>query len=193
MPEYPYDAIREVLFNAIVHRVYETTPITVRIYEDRIEIWNIGELPQQLTPEALKVKHDSFPRNKLLADVFYKGGHIEAWGRGTIKVIEECEKHGLLEPLIEERNGGVSVTIFKDIYNEKYLSHLDINERQNKAVQYVKKNGKITNAVYREVYEITDRTALRDIEELVDLKILKKEGAGRSTKYLIDVSGYKGR
>lgn len=192
-PEYPYEAIREVLFNSIVHRVYESTPITVRIYDDRMEIWNLGELPRQLTPKDLKGKHDSFPRNELLADVFYKGGHIEAWGRGTIKVIEECEKHGLLEPLIEERNGGVSVTIFKDIYNEKYLSHLDINDRQKKAIQYVKENGGITNAVYRDEYEVTDRTALRDIEELVDLNILKKEGAGRSTKYLIDVSGYKGR
>ncbi|MGB0787954.1 MAG: RNA-binding domain-containing protein, partial [Marinirhabdus sp.] len=67
-PEYPYAAIREVLFNAIVHRVYELTPITVRIYEDRVEVWNFGELPQQLTPKDLKEKHDSFPRNKLLAD-----------------------------------------------------------------------------------------------------------------------------
>ncbi|MGB0949301.1 MAG: ATP-binding protein, partial [Marinirhabdus sp.] len=192
-PEYPYAAIREVLFNAIVHRVYELTPITVRIYEDRVEVWNFGELPQQLTPKDLKEKHDSFPRNKLLADVFYKGGHIEAWGRGTIKVIEECEKYGLSEPLIEERNGGVSVTIFKDIYNKKYISHLDINVRQKKAIQYVKENGGITNAVYREEYKVTDRTAHRDIEELVDLSILKKEGAGRATKYLIDVSGYKGR
>lgn len=193
IPEYPYEAIREVLFNAIVHRVYESTPITIRIYEDRIEIWNIGELPEQLTPEALKEKHDSFPRNKLLADVFYKGGHIEAWGRGTIKVIEECEKHGLIEPLIEERNGGVSITIFKDIYNEKYLSNLDINDRQKKAVQYIKENGFMTNTIYRDLYEVTDRTALRDIEELMKLFILKKIGAGRSTQYVIDVLGYKGK
>ncbi|MGB0788604.1 MAG: hypothetical protein ACPGQR_03625, partial [Marinirhabdus sp.] len=78
-------------------------------------------------------------------------------------------------------------------YNKKYISHLDINVRQKKAIQYVKENGGITNAVYREEYKVTDRTAHRDIEELVDLSILKKEGAGRATKYLIDVSGYKGR
>lgn len=191
--EYPYDAIREVLFNAIVHRVYEVNPISVRIYEDRLEIWNIGKLPIQLTLEDLKKKHESFPRNNLLADVFYKGGHIEAWGRGTLKVIEECQKHGLLEPLIEEKNGGVSVTIFKDIYNNKYFSRLALNDRQKKAIQYVKEQGEITNAAYRDQYGITDRTALRDIEELVELNIFKKEGAGRATKYLIDVSGYKGR
>jgi len=192
-PEYPYEAIREMLFNAIVHRVYESTPITVRMYEDRMEVWNFGELPKQLTPEALKEKHDSFPRNKLLADVFYKGGHIEAWGRGTIKIFQECKKHGLVEPLIEERSGGVSITIFKDIYNDKYLSGLDISERQKIAIKAVKKAGHITNSEYRALFDITDRTALRDIEELIDMSILKKEGAGRATQYSIDVSGYKGK
>lgn len=192
-PEYPYEAIREMLFNAIVHRVYESTPITVRMYEDRMEVWNFGELPRQLNPEALREKHDSFPRNKLLADVFYKGGHIEAWGRGTIKIIQECKKHGLVEPLIEERSGGVSVTLFKEIYNETYLSRLDINDRQKEAIRIARKVGYVTNSEYRALFDITDRTALRDIEELIAMSILKKEGAGRSTQYSIDVHGYKGR
>lgn len=108
-------------------------------------------------------------------------------------MIEECSKHGLIEPLIEERNGGVSVTIFKDIYNDKYLSYLDINERQKEAIQALKLLVEITNSEYRDMFNVADRTALRDIEELIELSIFKKEGAGRATKYLIDVSGYKGR
>lgn len=105
-PEYPFEALREVLFNSIVHRSYDITPIIIRIYEDRITVWNIGGLPEQLSLADLKKEHSSYPRNKLLANAFYKGGHIESWGRGTLKIIEECKKHGLIEPVIQEQGGG---------------------------------------------------------------------------------------
>ncbi len=188
-PEYPFEAIRELLFNAIIHKRYNTAPITVRVFDDRIEISNIGMLPIELTPEDLKMPHNSFPRNKLMASVFYKGGHIEAWGRGTLKVIDECKKHGLPEPLIEEKSGGLWVTIFKDIYNEKYLSKLDINDRQKQAIQFVKNNEYITSTIYEREYKITRRTAIRDLEKLMEIKILKKDGSGKSTRYIIDVNG----
>ena len=190
-PEYPYDAVREVLFNAIIHREYRTTPITVRIYDDRLTIWNIGTLPIGITPEDLKKEHNSHPRNDLMANVFYKGGHIEAWGRGTIKVVDECLKYGLLEPLIEEKQGGVSVTIFKDIYDEKYLSKLDINARQKEAINHIKENNHITSNLYQEKFNVSKRTAIRDIEELMELNLIKKEGSGKNTKYVIDITGYK--
>ena len=54
-PEYHYEAIREVLFNAIIHRKYSSSPITIRIYDDRMEVWNMGNLPENLTVEKLKV------------------------------------------------------------------------------------------------------------------------------------------
>lgn len=139
----------------------------------------------------MKKEHNSYPRNKLLANVFYKGGHIESWGRGTLKIIEECKKHGLIEPVIQEQGGGVSVTIFKDIYNEKYLSKLDLNDRQKVTIKAVKKAGHITNSEYRALFGIADRTVLRDVDELIKLSIFKKEGEGRTTKYVIDSSGYK--
>ena len=190
-PEYPYDAIREILFNAIIHKKYGISPITVKVYNDRISISNFGELPESLTLDDLWKDHRSIPRNRLMANVFYKGGHIEAWGRGTLKIIEECKNYGLLEPLIEERQGGVTVTLFKDIYNEHYLSKLDLNERQVKAIRYIKENKVITNKTYREMFDITDRTVLRDIEELVEFKMFKKIGNGRATKYVINVEGYE--
>ncbi len=192
-PEYPFEAIRELLFNAIIHKKYNITPITVRVYDDRISICNVGILPEELTLEDLKKPHESYPRNKLMAKTFYKGGHIESWGRGTIKVIEECEKHGLPEPLIEERSGGIWVTIFKDIYSDKYLSNLDLNERQRKAVNYLKSKGEITSSIYSELYDVTDRTALRDLKELIDLNIIKKQGDRKTAKYLIDVQGYNAK
>lgn len=188
---YPYKAIREILFNAIIHKTYDSTPINIRIYEDRIRIWNIGKLPEQLTIEDLKTEHDSIPRNRLMANTFYKAGLIETWGRGTITIIEECKKHGLLEPLIEEKQGGIAVTIFSDIYNEKFLSKFDLNDRQQKAIEYIKKNRSITSGVYQEIYEVSKATTRRDILELLGLKIIKAKGEGKLTEYLIDIDGYK--
>lgn len=182
-PEFPYKAIREILFNAIMHRKYETTPITVRLYDDRIVIWNIGTLSKKLSFDDLKKEHNSFPRNPLMAEAFYKAGYIEAWGRGTLTIIEECKKYGLLEPLIEERTGGVVVTLFKDKANPEFLATLDLNERQLKVVEYIKNEGAITTRKYQEIFDITNRTALRDLNELIELEILIKTGINKNTKY----------
>jgi ATP-dependent DNA helicase RecG len=154
-------------------------------------IWNHGELPDGLTIEKLKEKHLSQPRNKLLASVFYKAGYIETWGRGTLKIIEECKKHGLPEPKIEMFSGGFGITIFKEIYNEDYLEKLDLNDRQKKAIIYIKENESITNSIYREMFDIAHQTAIRDFDELIKLKMISKTGEGRGTKYVINVDGYK--
>ena len=119
--EYPYDAIREILLNAIVHRQYlGGSPIQISIYDEKMMIWNYGTLPQKLTIEDLKHKHISLPRNPLLADIFFKGGLIESWGRGTLKIISECKSVGLPEPEIKEMNGGIAVTIYK-VFIEKII------------------------------------------------------------------------
>ncbi|WP_299223823.1 ATP-binding protein [uncultured Psychroserpens sp.] len=190
-PEYPFDAVREALHNALVHRVYESTPIQISIYDDRIIFWNQGELPDALSEDDLKKKHVSFPRNPNVAEAFFHAGFIESWGRGTLKIIEECFDAGLPEPRIEETSGGVSVTLFKEIFPDSYLATLDINERQKIAIKSLRKSEYITNSEYRALFDITDRTALRDIEELIELSIFKKEGDGRGTRYVIDSNGYR--
>jgi ATP-dependent DNA helicase RecG len=181
--EYPYPAIREILLNAITHRVYQTTPITVRIYSDRLEIWNLGALPKELSTEDLKQTHSSYPRNPLIAQVFYKGGLIESWGRGTIKILEECKKHDLPEPEIKEVGGGVQVILYKNKTNPEFLMSLGLNDRQLLAIEYVKKNKVITSGVYQELTYITERTATRDLNVLTDLKVFKKVGYKKGTKY----------
>ncbi len=183
--EYPSDAIREALFNAMVHRVYEAAPIQISVYDDRIVFWNQGTLPEQLTIQDLKAKHSSFPRNPLIADVFFKAGFIESWGRGTLKIIDECSKAGLPEPKIEEITGGILVTLFKDKTNEDYLKRLDVSDNQKEAIRYLKNNFSITNSKYQELFEVSDRTALRHLDELTKLGILKKVGEKKGTIYTL--------
>jgi ATP-dependent DNA helicase RecG len=185
--EYPYAAIREVILNAIAHRDYMGAPIQISVYDDKITVWNEVSLPENMTIEDLKKKHSSRPHNQKVASAFFKGGLIEAWGRGTIKIINECKAAGLPEPLIENASGGISVTLFKNIITEEYLTDKGLNERQIKAVLFVKEKGKITNSIYREMFEITEKTAFRDLEKLIKLNFLKKEGEKKGTYYKLNV------
>ncbi len=80
--ELPYDALRETVLNAIIHRNYLTTStVQIRIYDDELMVMNEGILPDDINIEVLKRDHLSKPRNTLLADVFYKSGFSESWGR----------------------------------------------------------------------------------------------------------------
>jgi ATP-dependent DNA helicase RecG len=76
--EYPVAALREMLLNALVHKNYSGAQIQLRVYDDKISIWNEGTLPEGLSFEALKRQHPSRPRNPLIADVCFKGGFIDA-------------------------------------------------------------------------------------------------------------------
>ncbi|MFD3002626.1 ATP-binding protein [Pontibacter toksunensis] len=182
--EYPFEALREILLNAIVHRTYTTAPIQVSVYNDRLIVWNEGTLPDNLSIEDLKRKHPSLPKNPVLADVCFKGGLIEAWGRGTVKIMEECRRSGLPEPRIETVAGGISVTLFKDIYTEELLKGRGLNERQVNALLHWKSEGKIQNSWYKEKFSIADRTALRYLTELVDKGLLVKVGEKKATVYI---------
>ncbi len=179
--EYPVDAVREMILNALVHRNYLGAQTQLRIDEHTLSIWNDGNLPDGITEEDLKRSHASKPRNPLIADVCFKAGYIDAWGRGTIRILETCNEFGLPEPDMTEFQGGFKVTLFKDRYSDKQLRKLGLNERQIKAVKYVKENAQITNADYQNIFGVARRTATRDLNELVEKGILKsseKKGAG---------------
>ncbi len=179
--EYPEPALREAIFNAIVHKDYKGSTIQLSVYNDRLSLWNPGTLPDELNIEMLKGKHPSHPRNKNIAEVFFKAGYIEAWGRGISMMMDTCRKAGLPEPTIEEVAGGMQITFLKDMFSEDYLKRRGLNERQVKAVEYVKKNGKITNKDYQKINDCSRNTASGDLGNLVEEKILKPsdvKGAG---------------
>lgn len=181
--EYPYEAIREAILNAIVHRDYMGAPTQIRVYDNKLIIWNDGKLPEELSFDDLRKQHSSKPHNPILASAFFKGGLIESWGRGTLKIINECVKAGLPEPIIENNSGGISVTIFK----KKEISFFGLNERQLKAVDFIKEKGSITNSEYQKLNEVSKATATRDLTELVEKhKLLKRSGeVGAGTNYVL--------
>jgi len=179
--EYPEDALREAILNAIIHKDYSSTYIFLRVYPDKLTLFNPGRLPEGYDIERLKREHTSKPRNRHIADVFFKAGLIESWGRGLNRIIDYCVAAGLPEPIIQEQEDGVHVTFLKDIYTEAYLKKIPLNERQIKAVLYLKVNSKLTNAIYQQLNQTTRNTATRDLQNLVARKIIissTKKGAG---------------
>ncbi len=109
--EYPVDALREMLLNALVHRNYLGSMTQMRVYDDRLTLWNAGTLPDELSIEKLFLSHESIPRNPLLAEVCYKAGYIDSWGRGVEKIVRSCNDAGLPEPRFAERSGGMLVEL----------------------------------------------------------------------------------
>ena len=111
--EYPVAALREMLLNALVHRDYLGSMTQIKVLDDRLSIWNAGRLPEELTIELLFQTHESVPRNPLIAEVCYRAGYIDSWGRGIEKIAEACKQTGLAGPSIVERTGGIAIELAK--------------------------------------------------------------------------------
>ncbi len=182
--EYPLEAIREAITNALCHRDYEiSSNVQVRIFDDRMEIWGCGNLPKSLHVEDLKKKHNSVLRNPLLAKGFFLIKYIEHWGTGTNRIIKECVQHGLPEPLFEIFSGNVVVTLRKFRINDEDIK--DLNERQKKAIEFIQQKGRITSREYCQVNEVVKDTANRDIQEMVKKGLLATEGTGKKIRYVL--------
>jgi len=181
--EYPKEAIREALLNAIAHKDYSGfTPIQIRVYQNKIMIWNQGHLPTEWTVENLLKNHSSRPYNPDIANALFRSGYIESWGRGIAKMIELCEQNNQPKPLFEVGSSDFWVVFRKDIYTAEQLEILGLTERQIKAVLLAKKQGKITNSDYQATNKVSKRTATNDLTELVErynlLEKIGKAGAG---------------
>jgi len=187
--EYPVAAIREMILNALVHRNYLGAQTQIRLYESHFSVWNDGGLPEGITEEDLKKVHRSKPRNPLIADVCFKGGYIESWGRGTIKILEACREANLPEPDLKEEQGGFLSKIYKDRFTEDQLKKIGLNERQIEAIIYTKKYGKITNSDYQKLCNVSERTALRDLDDLINRDVFKKKGEKKGTYYELSDGG----
>lgn len=185
--EIPEFVIREAIVNAVAHRDYNSSAsVQVNVFIDRIEIWNPGKLPPQLTVELLKKPHPSFPHNPLLCEPFYLARYIERAGSGTIEMIKQCRKNNLPEPDFMQKMGHFITVLWKDIFTEKYLTQLGLTGRQIKAVKYVKEKGKITNKEYKELTGISKPMSSIDLRELVDKNVFEKLGkTGRGTEYIL--------
>ena len=158
--------------------------LEVRLFADRLEIWNPGTLPGTLTLDALRDDHPSVPNNPLIAESLYLTRYIERVGSGTQTMIELCREAGLPEPQFEQRSGSFVTTLWRDWLTPKVLAGYKLNERQMKVINYLKINKEITNREYQELTGAISQTALRDLKDMMALGLVDKVGTtGRSTRY----------
>jgi predicted HTH transcriptional regulator len=184
--ELPRDAVAEAIVNAVAHRDYASNAsVQVMLFADRLEVWNPGELPTSLTPDLLRVPHPSIPRNPLLAEPLFLVRYIEKAGTGTLEMINLCAQAGLPSPDFRQDGGQFVQTLWRDWLTDAVMDELSLNDRQRKAVAFVKTNGRITNTEYQRVTGATRKTSTRDLADLVERHILQRVGALKATHYVI--------
>ncbi|PIP72241.1 MAG: AAA family ATPase, partial [Nitrospinae bacterium CG22_combo_CG10-13_8_21_14_all_47_10] len=185
--EIPIFAIQEAIVNALAHRNYNVTSgVQVMVFSDRLEIWNSGSLPPELGVEDLRKPHTSYPANPFLANALYFADYIQKMGSGTLEMIEQCRAQNAPDPeFVLIRNVEFRTILPRDMFTADALTNMGLNERQIKAVTYVKEKGRITNREYRQLNNISDEGARRDLSVLLEKKIFRTQGRGRSSSYIL--------
>jgi ATP-dependent DNA helicase RecG len=154
--------------------------------DNKFTLWNHGTLPEGITLDKLIKPHSFYPRNPILAEACFRGGYIDSWGSGIMKIVSSCKSAGLPTPALEEDGGGFIVKLFKDRFSQEELQQLGLSDRQIKAIHYLKEKGRISNKEYQEINKVSKRTATNDLSELVETyKIIQQLGASVETYYEI--------
>ncbi len=179
-----YEYPREALLNAVAHKDYSGgAPIQIKVYKDRIMIWNDAQLPENWTIQNLLKRHSSKPYNPDIANTLFRSGYIESWGRGIEKMMNYCKEARIPVPNYFFDASDFLVEFRKDIYHEEYLVDLGLNERQIEALLFFKSSRVITSSEYQAKFEISERTARYDLVNLVEKQLLLKIGDKKSTRY----------
>lgn len=183
---YPVAAVREMLLNALVHRTYMGSMIQIRVYDNKLTLWNEGNLPEGMTIESLKLHHVSRPRNPLIADVCFKAGYIDSWGRGTIKIFEACKEAGLPEPEITSLDGGILVTLYNDLLVNQggqisgqisgQIGGQIFTERQIEIYNLILENNRITRKELADQLGIAESAIQKHIKTLTNAKVMNRVG-----------------
>jgi len=191
--DYPPEAVREALLNAIVHRDYAFSGSTlISIFEDRIEFVTIGGLVKGITLEDVKLGV-SVLRNQHLANIFYRLRLIEAYGTGILKINESYDEH-TVKPVIETTNNAFKITLPNSNYqveNQGSLStgkaNSSISGKKDARIATILKlcqdQGSIVRTDVEKALGVSQATAILLLRGLVDDGVLVKKGKGRNLRY----------
>ena len=169
--EIPKEALREILYNAIAHKDYAGPDIQMHVYDDHIEVWNEGELPEGYTEDTLMGRHSSKPRNRNIANAMFKAGFIDTWGRGYMKIREGFEAAELPMPRVQNFCGGVEVTVQRT----KFMKMMHISDNVTRDVAedvadgYTERQLLIINALKKHVADDVADKAVPNTKYLAEL------------------------
>lgn len=186
-PEYPLFAVREALVNAVCHRDYRVKGrrIEIRMFTDRLEVISPGGLPGFMTVDNLVEEH--FSRNPRLVAGLFQWGYIEELGLGIDRMIEEMTQAGHVPPQFTPKPNSFTVTLTnrKD-RRATPIWEKTMNERQARALTYLRERGQITNREYQQLCpDVSAETLRLDLVDLVDRGVLMRIGAKKGTYYIL--------
>lgn len=192
--EYPIEAVREAIVNAVAHRDYslQGDQIRVQMFQNRIEVYSPGRLPGPITVD--NIVEERFSRNPLLVQMLADMGLIEQLGYGIDRMVALMKEAHLPEPDFQEMRAGFLVTLFgpEEMAVEgipmdpQALARLGLNERQIQALTYLDEHGSITSREYQELCpEVSAETLRRDLLGLIGQGLLLKVGESRATYYIL--------
>ena len=182
--EIPVDAIREALLNSFCHKDYASGQSNeVAIYKDRVEIYNPGAFPEGYEPQDFIEKAERpIRRNPIIARMLYYSKDIESFGTGLKRIAEACNIAGVRYEFKKLKSGFV-VCFYRS--GEKADKKPINNRRYELIVQYVKKNGSISNKEARKLLSLADSTAKRILKDMVEQGLLVVEGERKTRRYLL--------
>lgn len=189
--EYPLEAVRELLVNAVAHRDYnlQGDNIHINIFANRIEVHSPGGLPGPVTLENLLEAR--FSRNAVIVQALSDLGFVERLGYGLDRVVDVVRQHGLAPPRFEEVAGSFRVSLFaqeeRDLPPDagRFLD-LGLNLRQEQALAFLLAERRITNRQYQDLCpEVSSETLRRDLADLVERNLVIKIGDKRATYYVL--------
>lgn len=190
---YPFarDAIREAVYNAIIHNCYMFgSPIQIRVEDEAMIISNSCILPEGWTIDTLMEPHDSRPYNPDMANVFYRAGYVEHWGRGIQKICDACEELGTELPVYELLGNGLRVH-FKALQSalinqpkapNRYGGGMDVGLKvglANEIIELVASDPGMTTAAMAEKLNVTKRTVEREMKKLRETGRIERIGGKR--------------
>ena len=200
LDEYPVEALREALVNAVAHRQYEDggRKIMLEVFADRVVLSSPGLPPSPITLANLrKGKYRPCSRNPVLAQCLSYFHRIEERGSGFRRMRDQMLNHGLDQPLLGTETGYFQVTFPGPGNNldrirvpETQLTvtpaiEAQLNERQKKIIAQVAKTGQVTSGWCRESFGVALLTVQRDLAALVDFGLIERKGQGRGARYVL--------
>jgi ATP-dependent DNA helicase RecG len=184
--QYPLEAIREIVLNMIVHRDYRSSSDSiVKIYNNKIEFYNQGLLPENITVEdLLSNNYKSTPRNRLIADFFKNMGLIEKYGSGIQRIVNHFKEAGLAAPQFTNISDGFMVTVFSKNVIENVTENVTEN-RKVLIIEMIRNDNRISTTEIAEKLKVARRTVARDIENMKLNGVLKRIGPDKGGHWQI--------
>lgn len=190
--DYPPEAVREALLNAVIHREYGIGgPTLISIFDDRIEFVTIGGLVKGLSLADIKLGV-SMLRNKNLANVFYRLHLIEAYGTGLLK-IDECYADCAVKPQLLATDNAFKLVLPNINFAAKQVKKFPLadesktaakkEERYQIVLELARKNSLVTRSMIEKALHVSTSTAVLVLKKMLQLGLLKKYGEGRNVSY----------